>query len=248
MSRLNDNSVSMVFADPPYNLSHSRLENPVSRTGGAFYKVSEKWDRFSESEYLGFTREWIEAAHRVLQGNGAIYVCASQHNLQVILGCLDTCGFVVKNILVWEKPNAMPNLTRRTFTHSIEFVVWAVKGKGWTFNYRDLRALNPERQRDGQPKMLRDVWRIPVVQGAERLRGPEGRALHPTQKPEVLVTRCVTASTNRGETVLDPFCGSGTTAVVAARLGRHFVGYETNPLYVAAARRRVARAARHPSE
>jgi DNA modification methylase len=89
--------------------------------------------------------------------------------------------------------------------------------------------------------MLRDVWRLPVVQGAERLRGEDGRALHPTQKPEALVERCVLASSNEGELVIDPFSGSGTTAVICARLGRKFLGFEMDKAYVSASKKRVAR-------
>jgi site-specific DNA-methyltransferase (adenine-specific)/modification methylase len=148
-------------------------------------------------------------------------------------------GFDVKNIIIWEKPNAMPNMTRRTLTHSIEFVVWAVKGKNWTFNYEALRDLNPDTQKDGSPRMMRDVWRFPVVQGTERLRLPNGRALHPTQKPEGLVKRCVVASTNPGDIVVDPFMGSGTTAAVAAETGRNSLGFHIDETYVKAARARV---------
>lgn len=237
-------SVNLVFADPPYNLSHSRLENRKSFTGGAFYKVSEKWDRFADSDYLGFSAEWIEEAERVLVVGGSIFVCASQHNLGTVLTCLAKNQLVVKNIIVWEKPNAMPNLTRRTLTHSVEFVVWAVKGKGWKFNYEELRSLNPDRQVNGAPKMLRDVWRFPVVQGAERLRSNDGRALHPTQKPEALVTRCVVATTDPGDLVIDPFSGSGTTGVVCLEQGRRFIGFEMKGEYVKASRARVSARAR----
>ena len=151
-------------------------------------------------------------------------------------------GFVVKNIITWEKPNAMPNMTRRTFTHSTEFIVWAVKGKGWVFNHEALKAMNPDKQADGSPKMMRDVWRIPVVQGAERLRKADKRALHPTQKPEVLVARCVEASTNEGDLVVDPFSGSGTTAVICALRNRSFLGFELSEEYVRASRARVTAA------
>ena len=239
MSKLGDNSVDLVFADPPYNLSHKKLENRKSNTGGAFYKVQEKWDKFTDENYMDFTVKWISQVKRTLRPGGAIYVCASQHNLAVVLANLESLGLVVKNIIVWEKPNAMPNLTRRTLTHSVEFVVWAVNGKGWKFDYESLRALNPDRQKDGQPRMMRDVWRFPVVQGAERLQGPNGRALHPTQKPEALVHRCVVASSDSGDLVVDPFSGSGTTAVVCAGLKRRFIGFEVDAGYVVAARKRI---------
>lgn len=239
MAKLGSKTVNMIFADPPYNLSGSSLVNRKSATGGDFYKVNEGWDTWTDVEYSKFTEAWISEASRVLVDNGAIYVCASHHNLGEVMTSLKKSQFLVKNILVWEKPNAMPNMTRRTFTHSTEFVIWAVKGKNWIFNYEALKKLNPESQRDGSPKMMRDVWRLPVVQGGERLRGEDGKALHPTQKPETLVQRCIEASTNPGHLVLDPFAGSGTTAVVAKRLGRNSVGFETNDTYIKAARSRL---------
>lgn len=244
LKKIQDSSVNLVFADPPYNLSHAKLENRKSNTGGAFYKVSEKWDRFVESDYESFSDVWIGESQRVLVDVGSIFVCASQHNLGIVLKSLEKSHFVVKNIIVWEKPNAMPNLTRRTLTHSVEFVVWAVKGKGWKFNYRELRKLNPDRQIDGSPKMLRDVWRFPVVQGIERLRNGDGRALHPTQKPEALVTRCVVATTDIGDLVVDPFSGSGTTGVVCLEQGRRFIGFELEAKYVEASKKRISARAR----
>lgn len=240
MQKMADLSVDLVFADPPYNLSHSKLENRKSNTGGAFYKVSERWDRFNDLDYREFSDSWIGESERILKLGGAIFVCASQHNLGVVLASLEKKSLIVKNIIVWEKPNAMPNLTRRTFTHSVEFVLWAVKGKGWKFDYEELRKLNPERQKDGKPKMLRDVWRFPVVQGAERLQGSDGRALHPTQKPEALVTRCVIAATSQGDLVVDPFSGSGTTGVVCLENKRRFVGFELEEKYVKASRSRIS--------
>lgn len=240
MRKLEPDSVAMVFADPPYNLSNkAKIVNKKSQTGGDFYKVEEEWDKFTSDEYATFTTAWLGEAWRILKPNGAIYVCASQHNLAQVLAAIELLGFDVKNIIIWEKPNAMPNMTRRTLTHSIEFVVWAVKGKNWIFNYEALRDLNPDTQKDGSPRMMRDVWRFPVVQGAERLRLPNGRALHPTQKPEALVKRCLVASTNPGDIVVDPFMGSGTTAAVAAETGRNSLGFDMDETFVKVARARV---------
>jgi site-specific DNA-methyltransferase (adenine-specific)/modification methylase len=240
MSKLDAETVAVVFADPPYNLSNKpKIVNRKSVTGGDFYKVAEQWDKFTSDEYSTFTTAWLSEAWRILKSNGALYVCASQHNLAQVLASVELLGFQVKNIIIWEKPNAMPNMTRRTLTHSIEFVVWAVKGKNWIFNYESLRELNPETQKDGSPKMMRDVWRFPVVQGEERLRLPNGRALHPTQKPEALVKRCLVASTKPGDLVVDPFMGSGTTAAVAAEIGRNSLGFDMEEHYVKAAKLRV---------
>ena len=82
-------------------------------------------------------------------------------------------------------------------------------------------------------------FRLPLVQGKERLRGSDGRALHPTQKPEEMLKRIIIASSNKGDIVLDPFLGSGTTAVVAKRLGRGWVGIEKSKKYVDMAEKRI---------
>lgn len=239
MKKLATESVAMVFADPPYNLSGSSLVNKKSFTGGEFIKVNEAWDNMPPKEFVDFTLAWISNAHRILKDNGSIYVCASHHNLEQALAGLRISGFTVKNILTWEKPNAMPNLTRRTFTHSTEFVIWAVKGKGWIFNFEELKGINPDKQVDGKPKMLRDVWRLPLVQGQERLRTADGKALHPTQKPLELVKRCIIASTHKFDIVVDPFSGSGTTAAAAMILDRNFVGFELEEKYYEASKVRL---------
>ena len=134
----------------------------------------------------------------------------------------------------------MPNMTRRVFTHSTEFVVWAVKGKGWIFNYEKIKEINPEKQKDGRAKQMRDVWELPLVQGEERLRNNNGRALHPTQKPEEMLKRIIFASANKGDIVLDPFLGSGTTACVAKQYGYQWVGIEKDREYTKIARQRVS--------
>jgi site-specific DNA-methyltransferase (adenine-specific)/modification methylase len=134
----------------------------------------------------------------------------------------------------------MPSMTRRNFTHSTELVLYFAKGPGWTFNYDEVKRLNPERRIDGEAKQMRDLWTFPVCQGKERLRGPDNRALHPTQKPEALLERVIVASSRPGEVVLDPFLGSGTTAVVAKRLGRRWIGIEREESYRAAAEQRIA--------
>ena len=97
--------------------------------------------------------------------------------------------------------------------------------------------------------MMRDVWTFPVVQGEERLRGDDGRALHPTQKPLELVKRTIVASSNAGQVILDPFMGSGTTAVAAKSLGRSWLGIERDDVYIEAARKRISktRATKKPS-
>src|SRR3989338_1082215 len=201
--------------------------------------VNEEWDKMTAPEYLQFTRKWIGACYEVLKGHGSIYISCTYHNIAEVMIVLKQLDFKIHNVITWQKTNAMPNMTRRVFTHSTEFIVWAVKGKKCIFNYAELKKINPETQKDGALKQMRDVWALPLVQGKERLHGKDRRALHPTQKPEEMLKRSSVASSNKGDLVLEPFLGSGTTAVVAKKLGRNWICIEKDKKYVEIARQRI---------
>jgi modification methylase len=138
--------------------------------------------------------------------------------------------------VVWRKSNPMPNFRGRRFTNAHETLIWCARARGarYTFNYEAMKALNEELQ-------MRSDWLLPICNGAERMKDGEGRKLHPTQKPEALLHRVVLAATKPGDVILDPFFGTGTTGVVAKRLGRRFIGIERDPTYAAAAEARIAR-------
>ena len=178
----------------------------------------------------------------MLKSNGSLYISCTQHNIGELTIAAKELGFELKNILTWYKVNAMPNITKRTFTHSTEFVLWFVKGKNWIFNYDDVKKFNPNKTLKGEDKQMRDFLdfiELPIVQGKERLRGNDGRALHPTQKPVKLLELIVLASSNEGDIVLDPFFGSGTTGYVAQRFNRKWIGIETDKKYIKAAKERL---------
>ena len=237
--KIDEKSVELIFADPPYNLSGNGLKWEGNKTGGDWYMVNEEWDKMTAPEYLKFTSKWVGACHKILKDNGSIYISCTYHNLSEVMIVLKQLGFKINNVIVWQKTNSMPNLTRRVFTHSAEYIVWAVKGQKWIFNYEELKNINPDKQKDGSTKQMRDVWTMPLVQGKERLHGEDGRALHPTQKPEELLRRIIIASSNIGDIVLDPFLGSGTTAVIAKKLGRNWIGIEQKKEYVDLANKRI---------
>lgn len=239
LATLPDGSIPLIFADPPYNLSGKTMQWENKAMGGNWYKVNEQWDTMSTDDYRLFTEAWLGQCKRVLTPNGALYVCCTLHNLGILMHTLESLGLRCNNVITWYKPNAMPSMTRRSFTHATELILYFVKGPNWTFHYQALKELNPERRQDGETRQMRDLWSLPLCQGKERLRGPDKRALHPTQKPEALVERAIIASSEPGQVVLDPFMGSGTTAVVAQRLGRHFIGIEREALYREAALARV---------
>jgi site-specific DNA-methyltransferase (adenine-specific)/modification methylase len=230
--KIDKGSVDLIYADPPYNLSGRGLKWEGNKTGGNWYMINENWDKMSNSEYEKFTFNWIEACKNVLKPNGAIYISCSYHNLGECIIGLKKLGFKINNVITWYKTNAMPNMTKRVFTHSTEFIIWAVKGKNWIFNYEILKQINPELTKDGKPKQMRDLWKIPLVQGRERLKNEAGRAAHPAQKPKEILRRIILASSNEGDIVLDPFAGSGTTLIVAENLKRKWIGIEKEKRYV----------------
>ena len=240
-TKIDVNSVDLVFADPPYNLSGNGLRWTGNKTGGDWYMVNENWDKMTAPDYMQFTREWLGLCNRALKDKGSIYVACSYHNIAEVMIVLKQLDFKINNIITWYKTNAMPNMTRRVFTHSTEFVVWGVKGKGWAFNYERTKQINPERQKNGSRKQMRDLWELPLVQGQERLCGENGRALHPTQKPEEILKRIILASSKKNDVVLDPFLGSGTTTYMAKKYGRKWIGIEQDASYIKIARQRMKR-------
>lgn len=237
--KIEDNSIDLVFADPPYNLSWNGLHWKGNKTGWDRFMVNEERDKMTAPEYMQFTRKRIAGCHKALKNNWAIYIACSYHNIWEVMIVLKQLDYKINNIITWYKTNAMPNMTRRVFTHATEFVIWAVKGSWWKFNYEEIKKINPEKQKDWKLKQMRDLWEMPLVQGKERLKGKDGKSIHPTQKPEEMLKRIILASSNKWDIVLDPFLGSWTTAFVAQKYGRNFIWIEKDKKYFEASKKRL---------
>lgn len=234
-------SVDLVFADPPYNLQlHGDLWRPnMTRVDAA----DDDWDQFGHADgdqfvsfahYDAFTREWLTEARRVMKDTATLWVIGSYHNIYRIGTMLLDMGFWILNDVVWIKPNPVPQMRGVRFCNAHETLLWVAKSKELkkhTFNYHGLKAGNEDRQ-------MRSEWHIPICSGSERVT-VNGEKAHSTQKPEALLHRVIASSTNRGDIVLDPFCGTGTTAAVAKKLGRRFITVDRETRYVCAARERV---------
>src|ERR1700744_5921355 len=220
MAKLPAASVDLVFADPPYNLQlQGDLKRPDDSRVDA---VDDDWDKFSSfAAYDDFTRAWLTSCRRVMKPNATLWVIGSYHNIFRVGTVLQDLGFWILNDIVWRKSNPMPNFRGRRFTNAHETMIWATRSadhKGYTFNYEALKAGNDDIQ-------MRSDWFIPLCTGEERLKGRDGKKLHPTQKPEALLARVILAASRPDDLVLDPFCGTGTTGAVAQRLCRRFVGF-----------------------
>ena len=232
MRGLPSGSVDLVFADPPYNL---QLGGDLARPDGSHVDaVTDHWDKFdSFAAYDQFTREWLTEARRVLKPSGSLWVIGSYHNIFRVGAILQDMGFWILNDVVWRKANPMPNFKGTRFTNAHETLIWASMGEKarYTFNYRAMKTLNDELQ-------MRSDWVLPICGGQERLKSG-GTKVHPTQKPEALLYRVMLATTNKGDVVLDPFFGTGTTGAVAKRLGREWIGCEREAIYRKAALERI---------
>jgi modification methylase len=234
MATLPAESVDLVFADPPYNL---QLQNDLKRPDDSKVDgVTDDWDKFASfKEYDEFTHAWLKACKRVMKPSATLWVIGSYHNIFRVGAILQDLDFWILNDVVWRKSNPMPNFRGRRFTNAHETMIWASRdpgGKGYTFNYEALKAGNDDVQ-------MRSDWTFPLCTGDERLKNPDGKKLHPTQKPEALLARVILSASRPDDLVIDPFSGTGTTGAVAKKLGRRFIGFERDPDYAKAAIKRI---------
>lgn len=228
-----DNSIDLIFADPPYNM---QTEGELLRTDGTkFNGVSDSWDKFSSlEEYDNFTKKWLIECKRVLKNDGAIWVIGSFQNIFRLGYIMQDLGFWILNDVIWSKPNAVPNFGGTRFQNSHETLLWCSKSKKskYHFNYKTMKVFNGGKQ-------MKSVWDIGICIGKERLKDKYGNKVHSTQKPEALLYNVILSSTEKNDIVLDPFFGTGTTGVVAKRLGRRYIGIERNEEYILAAEKRL---------
>ena len=234
MNALPAKCADLVFADPPYNMQlGGDLWRPNMTKVDA---VTDPWDKFkSFAEYDAFTRAWLTAARRVLKDTGTLWVIGSYHNIYRVGAVLMDAGYWVLNDICWVKANPTPQMRGTRFCNAHETLLWAKKSpdqKKYTFHYREMKAGNDDKQ-------MRSDWYIPLCSGGER-EMRDGKKAHTTQKPEALMHRVIAATTNPGDLVLDPFCGTGTTAAVAKRLGRDYITIDREKEYIDVAEKRLA--------
>lgn len=225
----------LIVADPPYNLTKT--------FNGSTFKQTDL------DQYETWLSAWLPEMHRLLKPTGSIYVCADWRSSTAIHRVL-LQYFVVRNRISWEREKGRGAKTN--WKNNMEDVWFATSSKDYTFNVNDVklkrRVIAPYTDGDGQPKDWEDT-----EAGKYRITHPSNiwtdltvpfwsmpeNTDHPTQKPEKLLARIVLASSNPGDTIFDPFLGSGTTSVVAKKLQRHYVGVEADRDFCCLAQRRL---------
>lgn len=234
LSRLDPGSVDLVFADPPYNKGKDFGNN-----------------RDRRPDYESWTAQWLDLARRALSPSGSIYVCSAWERSGLVQRLLEA-RFVVRNRITWKRDKGRG--AKANWKNNHEDVWFATAGERYTFNLDAVKVkkpvIAPYRDEAGRPK----DW-TESAEGRHRMTHPSNiwidlcvpfwsmpeNTPHPTQKPERLVERILLASSRPGDLVVDPFLGSGTTAVVSKKLGRRFTGVDLNPEYVRLALKRLSR-------
>ncbi|MCL1849204.1 MAG: site-specific DNA-methyltransferase [Clostridiales bacterium] len=227
--------VDLLIVDPPYNMSKVFGSKPFSK--------------MNESEYLSFTRQWIEAVRHTLAPNATVYICSDWHS-SLSIGMTLSEYFTIQNRITWQRDKGRG--ATHNWKNTLEDIWFAtVSPRNYTFNAGAVkmrrRVIAPYKAngipkdwvegedgnyRDTFPSNFWDDISIPYWSMPENTN-------HPTQKPEKLFAKLILASSNPGDLILDPFVGSGTSAVAARKLGRKFIGIEREAEYCAYAQKRL---------
>lgn len=229
-----EKSFDMIFADPPYFLSNGGM----SMHSGRRVPVDKgNWDKSKGFlEDRKFTYKWISQCRELLKENGTIWISGTMHNIHMIGSILQELDFALLNEIVWFKPNGPPNLACRYFAHSHETLLWAKRSKKakHSFHYELLKNWETEDPFKNSGRQMRSLWSIPLTPKREKTFGK-----HPTQKPQELLKRIIFSCTKEGDLILDPFCGSGTTGVVAKQCNRKFIGIDSERSFLELAQKRI---------
>ena len=234
LEKIKDKSIDLLIVDPPYNLDKNFHGNGFKKLGN--------------DAYAEYTEKWIEAVKPKLKDTASIYVCCDWKSALVIGLILDK-HFILRNRITWQREKGRG--AKANWKNSMEDIFFATVGDEYTFNLEAVKqrkkVIAPYREngvpkdweetKDGKfrntcPSNFWDDIAVPYWSMAEN-------TAHPTQKPEKLIAKLILASSNIGDVVLDPFAGSGTTGVVAKKLGRKYINLEQNPLYCAWGEKRL---------
>ena len=234
MERLRPQSVDLLIADPPYNL--------YKNFGGESFRKAD------DRAYAAYSEAWLSRILPLLKENASAYICCDPMTGMILAPILKEY-FYVRNRITWQREKGRGSKTN--WKNAMEDIYFLTRGKEYTFHPERVllrRKVNAPYKEDGLPKdwqetpdgKFRDTYpgnfwddlTVPYWSMAEN-------TAHPTQKPEKLLAKLILASSEEGDTVFDPFLGSGTTAVAAKKLGRHFLGVEQVPEYAALAVKRL---------
>jgi site-specific DNA-methyltransferase (adenine-specific) len=229
------NFVDLLILDPPYNLSRTFNTNSFKER--------------SVDDYAAWIESFIIKLRRILKPDASIYFCGDWHT-SISIPLILQKYFIIQNRITWEREKGRG--AKRNWKNSSEDIWFCTVSKKFIFNTKQVKlnrkVIAPYRDSNGDPK----DWQT-SKKGNFRLTHPSNiwndisipfwsmpeNTEHSTQKPEKLIAKIILASSKKGQVVLDPFLGSGTTSVVAKKLGRKYVGVESDRYYACLAEKRL---------
>jgi len=219
MAQMPDGCVDLVVTDPPYNISKGR-RTFTRRESTSIHGDYGAWDHFEDDEhFLGFTNDWLAECFRLLKDNGSLYSYFAVQYISFLKQMWQRLGGRDRHTICWHKTNPPPHFMKNCFIGSIELISYMIKGDNPTFHFKT-------------QKEMHNFIETPTCMGRERTR-------HRSQKREDVTRHLIEISSNPGDLIFDPFIGSGTTAVVADRLGRKFFGCDISEEYAEMALERL---------
>ena len=222
LNKIEKRTVDLIITDPPYNLGKFMQERDTNlhKMRDNFF-ANAGWDNMEYEEWKESMDKFFESASTVIKKGGAMIVFMSIIKVETVINLALKHGFYYKTTGIWHKTNPMPRNMNLHFVNSTEtWIYFTYKSRTGTFN--------------NNGKMLHDYVETSVAPNGEKRFGK-----HPTQKPEKLISFFVEVLSNKNNTVLDPFMGSGTTGVVSKRLNRDFIGIELDKDYYKIAEKRI---------
>ncbi len=229
---LDDNSIDLVIADPPYNMRKAN------------------WDTFkTEKAYFDFTFQWLDLLLPKCKSTASIYLFNNAYNSAVILNYLRQKNIIFHNWITWYKKDGF-SATKKQFVNAQETILFYTMSKKYVFNSENIRIPYESTERmlhaskkgilkngkrwfpNENGKLCNDVWEITSQRHKTKINGKIQKPLHPTIKPDQMIERMIIASSNENDLILDLFSGSGTTSRIAKSLNRQFIGCEKNEEYI----------------
>lgn len=223
MKHLPANSIRNVLADPPYNIAKEGAKVNLKK---GYKAINESWDYIED--YETFTTHWLRECIRVLKPGGSILCYGSHHSIFITGYVMKQMGFKIKTQYVWKKKNPPPSFLGTNPTYATEFIIWATKPDGLTtYNLDYAKAIN-------EGKNIQNILETALTPKREKTHGK-----FPCQKPLQLAVKLIQLHSNINDTILIPFCGSGTEAVASVLTNRSFISFETKREYIELANNRL---------
>ncbi|MBL8746756.1 MAG: site-specific DNA-methyltransferase [Phycisphaerae bacterium] len=217
LKALPDESVDLVITDPPYNIAKKGNKTILKGKRISTMEAWGAWDHYHPYDYDAMMMRVIGECWRILKPRGALYMFTAPQDNGVFVRHAVARGFTFRSQVAMVKKTALPSIFRSAWRSAFEVAFYATKGAAKSFNFLE------------QAEMV-NVYHYPTN---------HKHTAHPTEKPQELIERFVRVSSKPGDLILDPFMGSGTTAVAAKKHGRRFIGFERSPDYLAMAEKRL---------